>query len=154
MERWRAEEDYAEERRAVADFKKIILMTAGAGAKMQMDGKLNLKDEQEILMNCADMLTELFAAESFLLRVQKLAGRSGNAQPQEVYDAMLQVFFHDTTARMAKYATDALSSFADGDLLKTFLMGVKRFTKYPPVNVKEKRRLVANALLAANDWCF
>lgn len=148
------EGDYAEERRAVADFKKIILMTAGAGAKMQMDGKLNLKDEQEILMNCADMLTELFAAESFLLRVQKLAGRSGNAQPQEVYDAMLQVFFHDTTARMAKYATDALSSFADGDLLKTFLMGVKRFTKYPTVNVKEKRRLVANALLAANDWCF
>ena len=148
------EGEYAEERRAIADFKKIILMTAGAGAKMQMDGKLNLKDEQEILMNCADMLIELFAAESFLLRVQKLAGRTGNAQPKEVYDAMLQVFFHDTTARMTKYATDALSSFAEGDLLKTFLMGVKRFTKYPPVNVKEKRRLVANALLAANDWCF
>lgn len=148
------EGEYAEERRTIADFKKIILMTAGAGAKMQMDGKLNLKDEQEILMNCADMLIELFAAESFLLRVQKLAGRTGNAQPKEVYDAMLQVFFHDTTARMTKYATDALSSFAEGDLLKTFLMGVKRFTKYPPVNVKEKRRLVANALLAANDWCF
>lgn len=148
------EGDYAEEHRAIADFKKIILMTAGAGAKMQMDGKLNLKDEQEILMNCADMLIDLFVAESMLLRVQKLAARSEKPQPQEVYDAMLQVFLHDATARMAKNATDALSSFAEGDLLKTFLMGVKRFTKYPPVNVKEKRRLIAGAVREASGWCF
>jgi hypothetical protein len=145
---------YAEERRAVGDFKKIVLMTAGAAAKMQMDGKLNLKEEQEILMNCADMLTDLFLAESALLRVEKLAQRSDKPQPQEVYDAILQVFLHDATARMTKNATDALASFAEGDLLKTFLMGLKRFTKYPPINVKEKRRLIARALLQANGWCF
>jgi len=148
------EGDYAEERRAVADFKKIILMTAGAGAKMQMDGKLNLKEEQEVLMNCADMLTDLFVAESLLLRVQKLADRTDKPQPQEVYDAMLQVFLHDASARITKNATDALASFAEGDLLKTFLMGVKRFSKYPPMNVKEKRRLIAGALRVANGWCF
>jgi alkylation response protein AidB-like acyl-CoA dehydrogenase len=148
------EGDYVEEQRAIADFKKIILMTAGAGAKMQMDGKLNLKDEQEVLMNCADMLIDLFVAESLLLRVQKLAPRAEKPQPQEVYDAMLQVFLHDATARMAKNATDALASFAEGDLLKTFLMGVKRFTKYPPVNVKGKRRLIAKAVREANGWCF
>ncbi|MCS7037301.1 MAG: acyl-CoA dehydrogenase family protein [Saprospiraceae bacterium] len=145
---------YAEEKRAVADFKKIILMTAGAAAKMQMDGKLNLKEEQEILINCADMLIDLFLAESMLLRVQKLAERTDKPQPQEVYDAMLQVFLHDVTARMTKNATDALTSFAEGDLLKTFLMGLKRFTKYPPVNVKQKRRLIAQALRQANGWCF
>ncbi len=148
------EGDYAEERCAIADFKKIILMTAGAGAKMQMDGKLNLKDEQEILMNCADMFIDLFVAESMLLRVQKLATRANKPQPKEVYDAVLQVFLHDATARVAKNATDALSSFAEGDLLKTFLMGVKRFTKYPPVNVKEKRRLIAGAVREASGWCF
>jgi alkylation response protein AidB-like acyl-CoA dehydrogenase len=145
---------YAEEHRAVADFKKIILMTAGAAAKMQMDGKLNLKEEQEILMNCADMLIDLFLAESMLLRVQKLSERTDKPQPQEVYDAMLQVFLHDVTARMTKNATDALASFAEGDLLKTFLMGLKRFTKYPPINVKQKRRLIAQALRQANGWCF
>lgn len=150
----KADGDYAEEKRAIADFKKIILMTAGAGAKMQMDGKLNLKEEQEILMNVADMFIDLFAAESMLLRVQKLAGMPNKPQPQEVYDAMLQVFLHDATARVSKYATDALASFAEGDLLKTFLMGVKRFTKYPPVNVKEKRRLIAATLREANGWCF
>jgi len=144
---------YAEEVKALADFKKIILMVAGGAAKMQMDGKLNLKDEQEILMNCADMLIDLYAAESMLLRVQKLVNLP-KEQPQEVYDAMLQVFFHDATARMGKNATDALASFAEGDLLKTFLMGLKRFTKYPAVNVKVKRRTIAEALLKANGWCF
>ena len=150
----RPEGPYAEEHKAVGDFKKIVLMCAGAAAKMQMDGKLNLKEEQEILMNCADMLIDLYAAESMLHRVQKLSAFEQKAQPQEVYDAMLQVFLHDATQRMSKNATDALVSFADGDLLKTFLMGVKRFLKYPPVNVKEKRRMVAAALRNANQWAF
>jgi hypothetical protein len=149
----RLEGDYAEETKAISDFKKIILMTAGGAAKMQMDGKLNLKEEQELLMNCADMLIDLFAAESMLLRVKKLSNMD-KAHPQEVYDAMLQVYFHDVTARMSKNATDAIASFADGDLLKTFLMGLKRFVKYPAVNVKEKRRLVADVVLKAGGWCF
>ncbi|MBP6825600.1 MAG: acyl-CoA dehydrogenase family protein [Saprospiraceae bacterium] len=149
----KAEGDYAEEHKALADFRKIILMVAGGAAKMQMDGKLNLKEEQEILMNCADMMIDLYSGESMLLRVQKLNGLQ-KEQPQEVYDAMLQVYFHDASARIHKNATDALVSFAEGDLLKTFLMGVKRFVKYPPVNVKEKRRLVAEAVLKANGWCF
>ncbi|MFN5237261.1 MAG: acyl-CoA dehydrogenase family protein [Bacteroidota bacterium] len=150
----RLEGPYAEETKAVADFKKIILMTAGGAAKMQMDGKLNLKEEQEIIMNCADMMIDLFAAESLLLRVRKLSEKQEKAQPQEVYDAMLQVFLHDATARMTKNATDGIASFAEGDLQKTFLMGLKRFNKYPAVNVKEKRRLIADAVLKAGGWCF
>jgi alkylation response protein AidB-like acyl-CoA dehydrogenase len=102
----RLEGDYAEEIKAISDFKKVILMVAGGAAKMQMDGKLNLKEEQEVLMNTADMFIDLYAAESMLLRVQKLAGMQ-KEQPQEVYDAMLQVFIHDATARMTKNATDA-----------------------------------------------
>jgi hypothetical protein len=149
----RLEGPYAEEHKAIADFKKVILMVAGGGAKMQMDGKLNLKDEQEILMNVADMLIDLYAAESMLLRVQKLSGME-KKHSQELYDAMLQVFFHDATARMAKNATDALASFAEGDLLKTFLMGVKRFTKYPAINVKEKRRQIAEVVRKEGGWCF
>ncbi|MDX1909851.1 MAG: acyl-CoA dehydrogenase family protein [Saprospiraceae bacterium] len=150
----RLEGAYAEEVKAVSDFKKLILMVAGGAAKMQMDGKLNLKEEQELLMNCADMFIDLYAAESLLLRVQKLAEKTEKPNNQEVYDAMLQVFLHDATARMTKNATDALASFAEGDLLKTFLMGVKRFTKYPPVNVKAKRRLVAEVVRKGGGWCF
>jgi alkylation response protein AidB-like acyl-CoA dehydrogenase len=149
----RPEGEYGEETKALSDFKKVILMVAGGAAKMQMDGKLVLKDEQEILMNVADMMIDLYSAESMLHRVQKVAQRPTEI-PQEVYDAMLQVYFHDVTQRMTRNATDALGSFAEGDLLKTFLMGVKRFTKYPVVNVKSQRRVVAEVLRKANAWCF
>jgi alkylation response protein AidB-like acyl-CoA dehydrogenase len=145
---------YGEEKQALKDFKKIALMVAGGAAKMQMDGKLNLKDEQEILMNTADIMIEIFNAESLLLRIQKLSDRTDKPVTQEVYDAMLQVFFADATAKISKLATDAICSFAEGDLLKTFLMGLKRFAKYPPVNVKEKRRLIADTMLESNSYCF
>lgn len=145
---------YAEEKQALKDFKKILLMVAGGAAKMQMDGKLNLKDEQEILMNTADIMVDIFNAESLLLRVEKLNDISDKKIAQETYDAILQVFLSDATARISKNATDAICSFAEGDLLKTFLMGLKRFTKYPPVNVKEKRRHIADTMLQHNGYCF
>lgn len=147
------EGDYGEEIKAIKDFKKIILMTAGAAAKMQMDGKINLKHEQEVLLNVADMMIDVFTAESLLLRVQKLKDVDKKAD-QDVYDAILRVFFTDATARISKSATDALVSFAEGDLLQTFLMGLKRFTKYRPTNVKADRRLIADTLIEANEYAL
>ncbi len=149
----RPEGTYGEEKHALKDFKKVALMIAGGAAKMQMDGKLNLKEEQELLTNMADIFIDIFNAESMLLRVEKLRDRDKKIA-QEVYEAMLQVFFHDATARISKNATDAICSFAEGDLVKTFLMGLKRFTKYPPVNIKEKRRLIAQTMLNENTYCF
>lgn len=149
----KAEGPYAEERKAVKDFKKAVLMVAGAAAKLQMEGKLDLKNEQEIIMNVADMLSDLFLAESLLLRVEKLAGMTGKVK-QEVYDAILRVFIHDATLRMNKNGTDALASFAEGDLLRTMLMGLKRFTKYPAQNVKTLRRMVADVLIEANEYAL
>jgi hypothetical protein len=145
---------YGAEHHALRDFKKIALMTAGAAAKMQMDGKLNLKEEQEIITNVADMLIDTFVAESLLLRVEKLSAMAEKPNPQPVYDAILQTVFHDTTQRMSKHATDALSSFAEGDLLRTFLMGLKRYTKYPPANVRNTRRLIAARLTERGEYCF
>ncbi len=145
---------YADEKQALKDFKKILLMAAGGAAKMQMDGQLNLKEEQEIVMNIADVMIEIFNAESLLLRVEKLSNLPDKKVRQEVYDAILQVFYSDATAKIGKQATDAISSYAAGDLLKTFLMGLKRFLKYPPINVKDKRRLIADTLLEANSYCF
>ncbi|MBK6946734.1 MAG: acyl-CoA dehydrogenase family protein [Haliscomenobacter sp.] len=144
---------YGEEKKALEDFKKITLMTAGAAAKMQMDGKLNLKEAQEVLMSLADMMIELFAAESLLLRVEKLSSMETPID-QEIYDAILQTYFHDAGFRIQKSATDALTAFAEGDLLRTFLMGLKRFAKYPPRNVMALRRKIASVLIEANAYCF
>jgi alkylation response protein AidB-like acyl-CoA dehydrogenase len=144
---------YTIETKAVKDFKKTILMTAGAAAKMQMDGQLNLKDEQEIIMNVSDMMTQMYMAESLLLRVQKLSTMK-SAEEMKVFNAMLSVFMHDTNMNMIKFGTDALASFAEGDLLRTMLMGLKRFTKYPPQNVKRLRRVIADKMIAENSYCF
>ncbi|MFK7773267.1 MAG: acyl-CoA dehydrogenase family protein [Saprospiraceae bacterium] len=143
---------YAEEKKAVKDFKKVVLMVAGAAAKMQMEGKLDLRSEQEILMNVADMMIDVFNAESTLLRVEKLADMENKKQSQDVYDAILKTFITDATSRMNKNATDALTGFAEGDLLKTMLLGLKRFTKYQPINVKAARRLIASKLIDANEY--
>jgi alkylation response protein AidB-like acyl-CoA dehydrogenase len=150
-------EPYAAEHAAVGDFKKMLLMVAGAAAKQQLDGNLNMKEEQEIIMNIADMMMDTFVAESLLLRVEKLADSdhlSEKTQPQSVYDAILKVFITDAGTRMSKAASDAIVSFAEGDLQRTLLMGVKRFAKYPPVNVKNLRREIAAALISANEYCF
>jgi len=144
---------YAEEKKALKDFKKILLMVAGAAAKMQMDGKLNLKNEQEILMNIANIINDVFLTESTLLRVEKLSSIEKDIN-QEIYDAMLQVLISDASSRITKEATDAIASFASGDLMKAMLMGLKRFTKYPPVNVKAARRKIAAQLIEKNEYCF
>jgi alkylation response protein AidB-like acyl-CoA dehydrogenase len=149
----KSEGNYAEEKKALKEFKKILLMVAGAAAKMQMDGKINLKHEQEILMNVANIINDVFLVESTLLRVEKLSGVE-KAIDQEIYDAMLQVLISDANARISKEATDAIASFADGDLMKVMLMGLKRFNKYPPKNVKALRRKIASILIEKNEYCF
>ncbi len=127
-------------------------MVAGGAVKLQMDGKLDLKSEQEILMNVADLIIDTFLAESALLRITKLTEKGNKPASNEVYEAILKTVFTDITSSMQKNATDALSSFAEGDLLRTFMMGLKRFTKYQPTNVKNNRRMIADVLIKANDY--
>jgi hypothetical protein len=145
---------YGAEVKAVADFKKVILMVVGAAAKAQMDGKLDLKEEQEIVMNVSDMLADLLNAESVLLRLQKLAENGKATQPREVLDAVLKTYFHDANARIAKNCLDAVAGFAEGDLLNTFVAGIRRFTAYPPQNVKAMRRIVADHCIKANEYAL
>ena len=150
----KADGPYGEEKKALSNFKKIILLVAGAAAKKQMDKEINLEHEQEVLMNVADIMIDTFAAESLLLRIEKLAQTNTFKVDQKVYDAMLKVVFYDYNDHIAKVAKDAIVSFNDGDMLKTFMMGIKRYTKYPTVNIKEMRRTVAEAVIAANGYPF
>jgi alkylation response protein AidB-like acyl-CoA dehydrogenase len=147
------EGDFAAEQKAIKNFKKVALIVAGAAVKYQMDGKINLRDEQEIMMNVADIMIELYAAESVLLRVQKLAQTHSEEEICNQIN-MMKVLFNEVNDRVAKFAKDALMSFAEGDELSIMLMGVKRFTKLAPVNVKQARREIAKALIEANEYCF
>lgn len=134
----------------VKKFKKAILMVAGSAAQKLM---MELAKEQEILMNIADMAIETYVAESVLLRVEKLASLKGKDAVQLQLD-MMNVYLYDAADRINKFGKDAINSFVEGDELRIMQMGLKRFTKQQPFNVKEARQRVAQKMIAENKYCF
>jgi len=141
---------FAREKKLIFDFKKAILMTAGAAVQKLAQ---KLENEQEIIMNIADMLIGLYLAESTLLRVIKLTENNGEENCRLQAD-MLHVFLNDTNDRIYKYGKDAITGFAEGDEQHMMLMGLKRFTKMNPFNTKEARRRIAAKLIEENKYCF
>ena len=139
---------FAKELKAVANLKKCILMVAGAAVQKLMT---NLTNEQEIIMNIADMSIETFVAESMLLRIIKATDKAGqeNIKTQSV---MMRTFLNDAVDKVAKYGKDAINAFAGGDEQKMMLLGLKRFTKMEPFNSKDSRRLVADRLIADGKY--
>lgn len=139
---------YAKELKTIANFKKAILMVAGAAVQKLM---MQLDKEQEILMNIADMAIEVFHAESALMRVMKLASLKGDAAVATQNDIM-RTYMYDAADRINKAGKDALNSFADGDELRMMHIGLKRFTKVEPFNTKDARRRIADRLVADNGY--
>ena len=139
---------FGEEENSLKNAKKAILMVAGASAQ-KLGSKM--KDEQEVIMNVADMLIEVYAAESLLARVKKIVNKQGE-QESGVYLDILKVFFNDAVQKIAYFGRESLMGFAEGDELRMMLMGLKRYTKYPTVNTKEARRRIAARLIEANNY--
>ncbi len=139
---------FAKELKAVANLKKCILMVAGAAVQKLMT---NLTNEQEIIMNIADMSIETFVAESMLLRIIKATDKAGpeNIKTQTV---MMRTFLNDAVDKVAKFGKEAINAFAGGDEQKMMLLGLKRFTKMDPFNSKDARRLVGDRLIADGKY--
>ncbi len=141
---------YANDKKAIANFKKAILLVAGAAVQKLM---MNLDKEQEILMNIADMAIDTYHAESALLRAMKIADKQG-AQAAAIYLDIARSFIYDAADRMNKNGRDALNSFAEGDELRMMLIGIKRFTKTEPFNIKDARRRISGKMIEAGSYCF
>jgi alkylation response protein AidB-like acyl-CoA dehydrogenase len=146
------EEDslFAKEKKALANLKKAGLMVAGAAVQKFMQ---DLGSEQEILMNLADMLIEGYIAESALLRTEKLAGIKGEDAVAMQID-MTRIFLYNAVEKAAYAGRQAIYAFAEGDEQRMMLMGLKRFTKMEPFNLKDARRRVANYVIAENSYPF
>lgn len=144
------EGDFAKELKYIAQFKKAILMVAGAAVQKLM---MQLEKEQEVLMNIADMAIETFHAESALLRTIKLAGLRGMDAVSIERDVM-QTYVYDAADRINKAGKDALNSFASGDELRMMHIGLKRFTKVEPFNSKDARRRICDKVLADPNYFF
>ena len=139
---------FAKEKKAVANFKKCILMVAGAAVQKLM---MSLNKEQEILMNIADMSIITYHAESALLRLEKLTAMKGEAATSIQAD-IVRTYIYDAADAINKAGKDALNSFADGDELRMMNIGLKRFTKVDSFNSKEARRRICAQLVADDGY--
>jgi alkylation response protein AidB-like acyl-CoA dehydrogenase len=140
-------EPFGTERQVVSGLKKAVLLTAGAAVQ-----KLGaaLGEEQEIVMHIADMLIDLFIAESTLLRVMKKPDQVAGGLGSEV----LQVFLYGAADRTYIRGKEAVYGFAEGDERQMLLMGLKRFTKGAPFNTKKARQKIAARLTEENKYCL
>jgi hypothetical protein len=139
---------FAKEKEAIANFKKCILMVAGAAVQKLM---MTLNKEQEILMNIADMSIITFHAESALLRVEKLVAMHGEAAVAVQAD-ITRTYIYDAADAINKAGKDALNSFAEGDELRMMNIGLKRFTKVDSFNSKEARRRICAQLVGDDGY--
>src|SRR5215204_579324 len=142
------DEAFAKEKKLVNNFKKAILMTAGAAVQKLM---MKIEHEQEILMNVADMAIETFNAESALLRAMKLADQKGVDNTQFELD-ITRTYLYDAADRINKYGKDAINAFAEGDEQRMMLLGLKRFTKAEPFNSKNAKRRIADKLINDGNY--
>jgi hypothetical protein len=142
------ENPFAAEKKAIANFKKAILMVSGFAVQKLM---AKMETEQEILMHIADMAIETFNAESALLRAIKLADQRGEAASSLELDIM-RTYLYDAGDHINKFGKDAINAFADGDEQRMMLLGLKRFTKLNPFNAKEARRRIAAKLISDNKY--
>ncbi len=131
--------------------KKVALMVLGSAAQKYMAG---IKDQQEVLIGCADIIMEAYAMETAVLRATKFAGRDGEEAAEKYVDAA-GVFCNDAIQRIEATAKNTIAGFAEGDELRVMLAALRRFTKNnTPINTIAARQRIADGLIAANTYSF
>src|SRR6266436_713584 len=136
---------FAEETKIVHNAKKIALLLMGVAYQKFL---MELEKQQEVLAGITDVVMDVFAAESALLRTQKLAGAGKGAQAAE----MLAVLARDAMAHIEVTARTVLAACSEGDNLRANLAVLRRFAKYEPVNAIELRRKIAGRLIDAERY--
>jgi alkylation response protein AidB-like acyl-CoA dehydrogenase len=140
----------ADEGRVVANCKKMFLQAAG-GAVQKFREKL--ADEQELIGALSNVVMEIYAMESCLLRAQKAAAAKGESATQTMIDAA-RVFINDAAERVEHDAKRAIAAVNEGDMLTTQMAVLKRFGKRAPVDTIALRRRVAAAVQSQDRYCF
>jgi alkylation response protein AidB-like acyl-CoA dehydrogenase len=140
----------AEESRIIANSKKIFLQAAGSAMQKYRE---KLADEQELVGALANMVMEIYAMESSLLRAQKSAAHKGETAASVMIDAT-RVFISDAAERIDHEAKRALAAVHEGDMLTTQLAVLKRFGKRPAVDTIALRRRVAAAVQGQDRYPF
>jgi alkylation response protein AidB-like acyl-CoA dehydrogenase len=136
-----------EEARLVGGIRKATLLVAGVAVQKQLD---RLQELQEVLGWIADLVVELFAAESALLRAQKAAARQDPRA--ELLAALTRAHLYEALPRVEATARQVLAAVDEGDSLRTELAGLRRFLRHTPANLVTLQRQVADAVLRAGGY--
>jgi len=141
---------FAAEKETLKKLKKVFLMVGGKAAMALQD---KIEDEQEIMMNLADVMIEIYASESAILRTEKLVSMKGEEACKNQI-AMTQIYLSEAVDKINTTAKEAIGSFTKGDEQKVMLMGLKRFTKSELYNTKELRRQIADYMIEKGKYPF
>lgn len=140
----------SEEKEMIGKLKKVLLMVAGSAVKKYGP---ELEEHQQLLLASADILIEIYMAESAILRAEKNHKRdNANAEYQV---AMAQLYLYHAVEIVNQKAKEGIISFAEGDEQKAMLMGLKRWTKYQNFpNIVQLRNKIAEKVTAENTYPF
>lgn len=142
---------FSEEKELIGKLKKAFLMVAGGA--IQKFGT-DLEAHQQLLMAAADMLIEIYMAESTVLRTEKLAKKQGENNVQEQI-AMARLYLYQAVDIVTQKGKEGIVSFAEGDEQRMMLMGLRRFTKYTNMpNVVALREVITSKLVSENTYCY
>jgi alkylation response protein AidB-like acyl-CoA dehydrogenase len=141
----------AAESKLAQNAKKIALMVLGTAAQKYM---MALAEQQEVLLNCADIIMESYQMETAVLRAKKIAATQGEEAASRYID-MVSVYCNDAIQRVDMKARNTIAAIAEGDEGRTLLVALKRFTKNnSPFNTIAARQRIADVLIEANKYVF
>src|SRR5712672_1634774 len=138
----------AEERKLVAQAKKLALFASGSASQKYM---LALQDQQEVLGAIADMTIEIYAMESAVLRAQKIAEQKGELAAA-LPIAMTRVYMTQALEKIEAAAKKVIADVADGDMLRTQMAILRRLSKHEPFNTIALRQQIAGKTLEAGKY--
>jgi alkylation response protein AidB-like acyl-CoA dehydrogenase len=142
---------FSEEKEIIGKLKKAFLMIAGKA--VQTYG-MELAKQQQLVMSAAELMIEIYVAESAILKTEKLVNKT-TKDACEVQIAMAKLNLFNAVEMSNKKGKEAIFSFTEGDEQRMMLMGLKRFTKYVNnPNVIELRKAIANKIIDENKYCF
>ncbi|MBU2500369.1 acyl-CoA dehydrogenase family protein [bacterium] len=137
-----------EEGKLVANMKKVVLAVMGLAA--QKFGA-NLKDQQGVLADCADIIMQTYACESGLLRALKKAAKEGEPAAAGMAD-MLTLYTHDAMDKVGVLARNVLAATVEGDEMRTYAAGLRRLVKHDPVNRARLHDAIARRVIDAEGY--
>ncbi|MEH7076342.1 acyl-CoA dehydrogenase family protein [Neobacillus drentensis] len=142
------DEPLAQEKYLVRNSKKVALLAAGLAA--QKFGKA-LEKEQEVLANIADLISNVYAMESVVLRTEKAIAKTGLEKNKQKL-LYTQIYCQEAFNQLEAIAKETLVAVEQGDTLRMMLSSLRKFTRHTPINVIAKKREAADVIIEAERY--